>query len=61
MLKSAIVCTITAAIAGGICKLLWGFFWHGVLWAVFVFVVLQLVWMLADVVEEWLADRRRLS
>lgn len=61
MLKSLLVCTVTAAIAGGVCKLLWGFFWQGVFWAVFVFVILQLVWMLADVIEEWLASWRRPS
>lgn len=53
----AIAAAFTAAFAGLICVLLWGFFWHAVVWAVFVvavFVIFAIVvYWCDDQVETW--------
>lgn len=57
MLRTFLLLFVAALMAAGftglICQLLWRFFWHGFVWALFVIVVFTI----ATVVTYWLDDQ----
>ena len=62
MLKTFLLLFVAAMMAAGftglICQLLWRFFWHGFVWALFVIVVFTIATVLAYWFDDQLAARK---